>query len=151
MRPNPFDKTRGFTLIEIMIVVVIVAILSTIASPIYQDYVIRSRIMTAIQGLSSRQVQMEQCYQDNHKYLDTCRGCPADPGEKDSQEMFVFTCTIATGGQGFGLTATGVSGKPMDGFEFTVDEKDARSSTVSGHSGWTGSTSCWITSKGGSC
>ncbi|GAB3508701.1 pilin [Pseudoxanthomonas daejeonensis] len=42
-------RVRGFTLIELMIVVAIVAILAALAFPAYQDYVVRSRVT---EGLS---------------------------------------------------------------------------------------------------
>jgi type IV pilus assembly protein PilE len=152
MRPKPFNKNRGFTLIEIMIVVVIVGILAAIAIPQYQDYVIRSRIMPAVQGLSSRQALMEQCYQDNHTYapspVPTSGPCVRACSTATS-DHFQFTCT--KNATTFTLTATGQD--MMSGFVYTVNQLDARTSQITGHSGWntTAVLACWITAKGGSC
>ena len=62
------QKTSGFSLIEVMITVVIVAILSAIAIPSYSDYMVMGKIPEATTGLASKRVQAEQFYQDNLTY-----------------------------------------------------------------------------------
>ena len=47
---------QGFTLIELMIVVAIVAILAAIALPAYQDYVVRSRVAEAMTAASAAKI-----------------------------------------------------------------------------------------------
>lgn len=45
-------KNRGFTLIEIIIVVAIVGVLAAIAIPAYQDYVLRSQVASGLADIS---------------------------------------------------------------------------------------------------
>ena len=66
-------RSRGFTLIELMIAVAIVAILAAIAIPSYSEYIRRSRITEAISALSGMRVKMEQFFH------------PAPPGKKPIQ------------------------------------------------------------------
>ena len=59
---------HGFTLIELMITVAIIAILSAIAIPQYSEYVMRSRITEATMTLSDQRLKMERFFQDNRSF-----------------------------------------------------------------------------------
>ena len=63
---------RGFTLIELMIVVAIIGILAAIAVPQYQDYTQRSRYATMISGLASVQRAWELCASNNSGAIALC-------------------------------------------------------------------------------
>jgi type IV pilus assembly protein PilE len=142
LRETEMNHQRGFTLIEVMVVVAIIGILSAIALPMYQDYVTRAKIPEATAILSTKRVQMEQFFQDNRTYT----GAPACANDTSGQNFDVVCAAVAT--ETYTLTATGKGA--MAGFVFQVNQANARSSTTT-KSGWTGNSNCWATKKDGSC
>lgn len=59
---------RGLTLIELMIVIAIIGVLASIATPAYQDYVEKARVAQAITDISSICVKIEAYWQDARAY-----------------------------------------------------------------------------------
>ncbi|HEX7636122.1 MAG TPA: type IV pilin protein [Noviherbaspirillum sp.] len=144
--------SRGFTLIELMVAVSIVAILAAIAYPSYADYVLRSRLVDPVNTLSAMRASMEQYYQDNRTYSNASSTIvsPCDSTKLPTLKDFTISCAVAATGDSYTITATGISGHATDGFVYSVANTDTKGSTVS--SAWGGGTySCWIMKRGDTC
>ncbi|MBV8503059.1 MAG: prepilin-type N-terminal cleavage/methylation domain-containing protein [Paucibacter sp.] len=140
------DVAAGFTLIELMVVTVVIAILAAIAVPSYKDYVLRGRISDGQSSLAAFATTLQQYYQDNRTFVNACgtTGLGALPA---SSSYFSYSCSNL-GATTFTATATG-RGSTL-GFAFTVDQ-DGNRQTTAVPTGWTTSTTCWVRNSSGSC
>lgn len=148
MRARLAQHSSGFTLIELMIVVAIIGILTTIAMPAYQDYVTRGKIPDATSGLALKRNQMEQFFQDNRTYAGSDVAPFPCANDTSTSRYFNFSCAAAPTATTYTLQAVGKDS--MAGFTYTVNQSNAKSSTITA-SGWTGNVGCWVTKKGGQC
>jgi type IV pilus assembly protein PilE len=90
---HAFRRRAGFTLMELMIVLAIVAILMAIAVPAYTSQMQRSRRSDAISSLQDLQLQEERFRADNPTYAST----PAQLGNPlPTSPFYTFTIPVAT-------------------------------------------------------
>lgn len=127
---------QGFTLIELMIVVVVIALLSAVAIPGYTDYVTRGKLVEGTSALSDARVKMEQFFQDNRTY----EGGPAPAATTN----FTFAAS-GLSATAYTLTATGKGS--LSAFSYTIDQANTKTSNTP----WGTSSSCWVVKKGGGC
>lgn len=130
------EKQKGFTLIELMIVVAIVGILSMVAYPSYRDYVIRGKLPEATAALSDGRVKMEQFFQDNRTYVGGT--CPAETAN------FTYACTNLTNAT-YLITATGKGDAAA--FSYTINETNTKTSATP----WGNGATCWVVKNGEAC
>ena len=144
-------RATGFTLIEVMITVAIVAILAAVAIPSYTDYITRSKIQEATTSLLSMRTKLEQFYQDQRTFSGACAPGTVAP-KPAGLKYFTIDCPTLNNTQ-YLVTATGIAGTDMALFTFTIDQANTRQTTnVPLGSGWAlPATNCWVTRKGGIC
>lgn len=150
--PRCDREARGFTLIEAMVTVAIVAILASVALPAYGDYVRRGQLPEAFTHLSDLRVKLEQYYQDQRNYGSAAcadaAGAPAWANfAPNGADHFGFACTLTDGGQGYVLAATGSNGRAV-GHRYTITHDNLRATTQ--FKGAAVSRSCWL-AKGSEC
>jgi len=103
---------KGFTLIELMIVVAIIGILAAVALPAYQDYTVKAKVGSALSQANSIKAAVGVCAQEKGGVLTGCSaGSNNIPAFTATKEVASATTTdgviVLTLGTGIG---TGVDG-----------------------------------------
>src|ERR1700733_13548745 len=96
---------KGFTLIELMIVVAIIAILAAIAIPAYQDYVIRSQVAEGSSLAEGSKTAVAEFY-SNKGYFPGSNGSAGVSTDTSIKGNYVSQVDIAGGALGATITVT---------------------------------------------
>lgn len=132
-------KERGFTLVELMIVVAILGIIASIALPQYRGYILTSKLAEPKQNLMTLQTLMEQYYQDYRTYQVSGLPTPNNTstiaanlsGWNPNQSTLNFDYQITNmTASTYSIIATGQSSKGLSGYSFSIDQDNNRSMTL---------------------
>jgi len=102
------SRVRGFTLIELMIAVAVVAILAAISMPAYQEYVRKSRRAQAKADL----VELAQILERHHTVQNTYAGAtlPFSQSPREGTSQYTVSLSGTTNATSFTLQAVPTSG-----------------------------------------
>ena len=138
-------RSKGFTLIELMIVVAIVGILAAIALPSYQNYVIRTNRADATGALMAATNAMERLRANNFTYASLDSGgnqiVPFSvnvPSDGTAAATYTLSLNVPNGTI-YTITATAVGNQRA-----SIGAADILTIDQQGVKSWSGSTNpCW--------
>jgi len=115
---------KGFTLIELMIVVAIIGILAAIALPAYQDYTVRTKVSEGLSLAAGAKLAVADAFTSNGTWP-TNNATAGAPAANTITSKFVTSVTVGNNGVLSILYTAAVGGNPtMSGQSVTLTPKD---------------------------
>lgn len=133
---KPAQRSRGFTLIEMMIVVVILAILAAIALPSYQKYVLRSHRAEGQALLSEAAARQERYFAQNNSYASSAAALNMTSYVASLQYYGLAISNVSASTYTLTATATGSQARDSECLTLTLDQAGTRGATGTASSCW---------------
>ena len=121
---------RGFTLIEIMLVVALIGIITAVALPMYRGYLVTGKVVEAHSTLTTSRVQMEQYYQDHRTYVG---GEAAAPNGVCPPNSTYFSYACVTAANTYTITASNLAGQGLGNagsYAYTINQANIKATTA---------------------
>ena len=138
-RAAPRLAQRGFSLIELMITVGILAIITAIAIPSYTTYILQSHRTDAMRSLTSLRQALERCYSQNFSYT----GCPAAPGGATTSANGYYNIAYAPTTTTYSIVATAAGNQTKDTNCASFTVTNAGQQTALNTGGTNSTLTCW--------
>jgi type IV pilus assembly protein PilE len=143
---KPLPRSNGFTLIEVMIVVAIVAILAALAFPSYREQIAKSRRAEASAVLLESSQYMRRFYSANDTFTTTLpASLQQSPRENTVNPYYTVGVVLSANTTSFTVTAAPVSGRNMADDRcgsYYLNSTGGKFNALSGNSPGT-ITGCW--------
>jgi len=118
------NNAKGFTLIELMIVVAIIGILAAIALPAYQDYTKKAKFSEVTSAVGAVRTAVTICYQETADLAECINGKPGIPADVTAATGNIASITTTSGK----IAAVGTAA--VDATTMTIDATEGANGSL---------------------